>query len=348
MTQDQFYLDQLPQPALELCNGVVSGMNAAARACLPDLIPGAPAPDYLTLPLTGQEESGCFQQQDETFLFTRLNGPEKQILLFRSTGEDGLTSAQVEGFSRQMRAQLGRILSLLELLGAPENVLSVNPDALSEFNHSFHQILRLVNNLEFLNIPMDEARAQFHPVTMDLAGLCRRLSLQAAPLLREAGVNLRCDTKSLSLLVPGDPVLLERMLLALISNAAKAARGGSVVLELRERGGKATLTVSERGGKQTALTDLLPNESARIPDPDDGAGMGLSVVRRIVELHGGVLLSHTGADGALSVTVSLPAKPLSDSLTLNSPHLESNAGISPVLLELSDLLPVELFQVEPD
>lgn len=348
MIQEQIYLEQLPQPALEIREGAVCAMNPAARAQLPSLSPGSPVPEFLSLPLTGPEQTGCFESQGETFLFTRLSAPEKQLLLFRPAGDNGLTASQVEGFSRQMRGQMGQLLNQVQLLSRQLRDAQQHPQQLNQLNHSFHQMLRLVNNLEFLNIPMDQAQSLFTPVTMDLAGLCQQLRRQAAPMLRKAGVELEFVSPCTSLLIPGDPQLLQRMLLSLISNAAKAAPGGKVTLELRVWGEKAVLTVSDSGTQETDLSALLQKEENHIPAPGEGAGMGLDVVRRIVALHGGALLSRTGDLGGLTFTVALPTGPLSFSLPLHSPSVESDAGISPFLLELADLLPGELFDVDTD
>ncbi len=348
MIQEQTYLEQLPQPALEVRQGAVCAMNTAAKAQLPSLSPGSPVPEFLSLPLTGPEQTGCFEFQGEFFLFTRLSAPEKQLLLFRPSGENGLSANQVEGFSRQMRGQMAQLLNQVDLLSRQLREQGQDPQQLSPLNHSFHQMLRLVNNLEFLNIPMDQAKALFAPVTMDLAGLCQQLRRQAAPILRKAGVELEFISPCAGLLIPGDPQLLQRMLLCLISNAAKAAPGGQVTLELKVWGEKAILTLSDNGCRETDLSALLRKDSDRITTPGEGAGMGLDVAGRIAALHGGTLLSHTEDQGGLTFIVALPTGPLSPSLSLHSPSTESDAGISPFLLELSDLLPGELFDVDTE
>ena len=345
MIQEQTYLEQLHQPALEVRNGAVCAMNAAAKAQFPSLTAGSPVPDFLASPLTGAQQTGSFDTEGETFLFTRLGAPEKQLLLFRPAGETSLTSGQVEGFSRQMREQMAQLLNQIQLLSSQLQDRSQSAQQLNQLNHSFHQILRLVNNLEFLNIPLEQAQTLFTPVTMDLAGLCQQLRRQAAPMLRKAGVELQFVSPCAGLLIPGDPQLLQRMILGLISNAAKAAPGGSVTMELRPCGDKAVLTVSDSSTQNVDLSVLL-QEDEHIPAPSEGAGMGLSVVRRIAALHGGTLLSRTGAQGGLTFTVALPTGPLSTSLDLHSPSIESDAGVSPFLLELADLLPGELFQTD--
>ena len=348
MTQEQSYLEQLPQPALEVCNGVVCAMNTAAMTQLPSLAPGSPTPDFLTLPLTGAEQTGCFDSQGETFLFTRLGSGEKQVLLFRGAGENSLSAGQVEGFSRQMRQQTALLLNQIQLLSAQLQRGGLPPKHLNQLNHSFHQILRLVNNLEFINIPMEQAQALFSPVTMDIAGLCQQLRRQATPILRKAGVELHFVSPCTGLLIPGDPQLLQRMILSLLSNAAKAASGGSVTLELRPLGERAVLIVRDSSTQNVDLSSLVEKEADAIPAPGDGAGMGLTVVRRIATLHGGTLLSYPDTQGGLVFAVSLPTGPLSASVPLHSPSVESDGGISPFLLELADLLPGELFEPEPE
>ncbi|MBQ5930817.1 MAG: hypothetical protein IIX00_01000, partial [Tidjanibacter sp.] len=64
---------------------------------------------------------------------------------------------------------------------------------------------------------MEQARTLFCPVAMDLAGLCADIKRQAAPLLGKANVALEFSSPCTGLLIPGDPELLQRMILALIS-----------------------------------------------------------------------------------------------------------------------------------
>ena len=85
----------------------------------------------------------------------------------------------------------------------------------------------------------------------------------------------------------------------------------------------------------------------QIPNPQDGAGMGLAIARHIVSLHGGALLLEE-RQGGLFAVVSLPTGPLSPSLTVRTPRVEENGGISPVLMELSDVLPLSIFQMDEE
>ena len=95
------------------------------------------------------------------------------------------------------------------------------------------------------------------------------------------------------------------------------------------------------------LSALLEGASPHLlPEPGEGAGMGLPIIRHIVALHGGTLLLERREPGGLAATVSLPTGPLSMDLTLSTPAPERSGGLSPLLVELSDVLPSSLYQPE--
>lgn len=344
--QENFF-QQLPHPALEIHNGTVTALNAAAQAQLPSLVQGAPVPEFLTLQ-PGQD-TGSFTQGTDTFLFTRIPAPSGDLVFFRPAQSCDLNERQLEGFSRQMRDTMGSLLNQLQSLSLQVQDQPGPAAQVTQLNHSFHQMLRLMNNLEFLNVPLEQAQSLFRPVSMDLAGLCANIKRQAAPLLRQSNVNLEFSSPCAGLLIPGDPELLQRMVLALISNAAKVSSGGTVLLSLRPWMDRAVLSVADCGQGESDPAALLAGEALHdIPQPGDGAGMGLAVVRRIAALHGATLLTRQRDQGGLVFTVSLPTKPLPAQLDLATPKVEQDAGISPFLLELADFLPAGLFEPDMD
>lgn len=333
--------DIFPEPMVRLSRGTVTGVNAAARYYLPQLEEGAPVPEFLELACTAPSGAGCFTQGPNSYTFSTAPVEGEQLILFRPAPQRLLTQRQMDSVLRHLRELLG------ELMGAPrlleEDGQAVLP--MPAFSRSFHRMFRLVNNLSYMQ-QAAEGSAYFHPVTMDLSGLCRHLVSEAYDLLQQANVTLDYECPERSLLIPGDPELIQRMLLELISNAARAVGEGRVILSLRRTRSRALLTVSDNGPllDQRQMDALLQEGgSDGIPLPGQGAGLGLPIVRHIVSLHQGEMITSL-SQSTPSVMVSLPTGPLESRTGVSSPRrLQQDGGLSPVLTALSDLLPRELF-----
>lgn len=341
----QSQLERFPEGAIEVAQGHILDFNRAAQTQFPELAVGMETPEFLSGSLSDPEGAGTFAHNGSLYLFSRVSGSERDLLLFRPAPQSPLTQRQLDGFVRQMRGFLQDILLEFETASSPGR------DGKDAFSKSFCRIYRLLSNLDFMRSIGAPDGVPFHSSTMDLAGLCRSLTQEAGFLLREAGVALTFRCALSSLLIPGDPDLLQKLILTLLSNAAKAAPGGQVVLSLSSRGDRAVLTLSDSGDTldDDSLDALFSSgwPEEHIPAPQDGAGMGLAIARHIVSLHRGALLLEERSGGLFAV-VSLPTGPLSPSLTVRSPRVEEDGGISPVLMELSDVLPLSLFQMEEE
>ena len=338
----QSLLDAFPEGVIQARAGLVLAANARARRYLPQLTPGGPVPDFLPLPREGETGRGSFAAGSVSYSFSCTSCGEEQAILFCPGGRGGLEDWQLEGALRQLRGLLGEILAEV----GPVTEGGRLPAA--AFSKTFHRLFRLMENLEFMCQAAGEEGIPFRPATMDLAGLCRDTVRDAGALLREAGVRLEFRSREAGLLIPGDRSLLRRLLLGLISNAARAVGEGEVTLSLRRSGGRAVLLLSNSGPapdpRQLAAL-LQEGPGGDIPQPGQGAGLGLSIARHIVVLHGGQLLIQ-GGDRAPSVLVALPTGPLDGRSTVRQPSAQRDGGLDPVLTELSDVLPASLFGLE--
>lgn len=335
----QSLVEALPEGVVQIRGGLVRAYSSRARQYLPQLAVGAPVPSVLTLPEEDGGGEGEFSQEGAAYAYSYSAAGGELLVLVRPVSESVLTGGQLEGLVYQLRTLLGDILAEV----GPSTGEEGGPVPAAAFGKTFHRLFRLLDNLELL-----QETVSFHPVTMDLAGLCRHVEELAAPLLKEAGVSLEYRSRESGLLIPGDPPLLQKLLLELIANAARASEGGGVVFSLRQQGGRAVLTVSHSGPPADGrrLDALLrPGVGEEPPLPGQGAGLGLSVARRIVALHKGSLLMEWGRTAPVAV-VSLPTGPLDGRVTVRTPELQRGGGLDPVLMELSDLLPARVFGLE--
>jgi len=118
------------------------------------------------------------------------------------------------------------------------------------------------------------------------------------------GLSLR--TEITGVVVAGDAAWLERMLLNLLDNAFKfTPAGGSVVVRLTSTGEMARMEVRDTGIGMPA--DVVPHVFERFYRADparsatEGVGLGLSLVKWIVDRHNGSIDASSGASGQGSV-----------------------------------------------
>lgn len=335
----QSLLDAFPEGVVRIRGGLVRSCSDRARRYLPQLAVGEPVPAELAL--SGEDGGGAgeFSRGTAVYAYSYSAAGGEIIVLIRPVAERALTGRQLEGLVYQLRALLGDILAEV----GPSTAEEGGPVPAAAFSKTFHRLFRLLDNLELL-----QETVSFRPETVDLAGLCRHVEATAAPLLREAGVSLEYRSQETGLLIPGDPALLQKLLLELIANAAQASERGRVFLGLRRQGGRALLTVSHSGSPADGrrLDALLqPGIGEELPLPGQGAGLGLSAARCIAALHKGSLLMEWGRS-APGAVVSLPTGPLDGQTTVRTPGPWRDGGLDPVLMELSDLLPARVFGLE--
>lgn len=337
--QNQILFDAFPGAAVHLVDGNVAAANPMAQHYLPQLKEGAPLP--FALPLSESVQTGTFTTGLSTYNYRLTPAPQGQWLLFAPAPQTALTDAQLEGALRQLRTLLSQFLSLWDRDAIPNRAAT---------RKTYHQAFRLLDNLDSLRLSAQNS-LPFHPVSMDLAGLCRQLIDCTAPLLAPSHVNLCLRSAPASLLIPGDPQLLQRLLLELISNAVRSCDqqgGGTVALSLSVHGGRAMLVLAQSGDTPSPrqLAAMLQQDSGeQIPMPGAGAGLGMALARHITALHQGTLLVSSGEPGAF-LALSLPTGPMPSNLTLQTPRLQTDGGLSPLLVGLADVLPTAVFQVE--
>lgn len=115
--------------------------------------------------------------------------------------------------------------------------------------------------------------------------------------------------------VPGDPVLLERLIANLVSNAIKYNEpGGWVEVEVVAAATGPTLSVRNTGQRVPAEQVLILFEPFRRLGADrvrgrGGVGLGLAIVRSIVTAHQGTIRARPGAEGGLELEIGLPGRP---------------------------------------
>jgi signal transduction histidine kinase len=190
----------------------------------------------------------------------------------------------------------------------------------------FEQALKLIQrNGELLRDLLDQLLEQTRPHWIrppgrrdhvDLADLVGAEVRALQPRADDQGVRLSLAVDGAPVLVTGDEMQLRRVVINLLGNAMKfTPRDGAIDCRLWRTGGWAGLAISDTGPGIAAeflprVFDPFTQESGRTPHGDEGLGLGLAVVRHLVEQHGGSVTAESAGSGQGSTfTVLLPAVP---------------------------------------
>ncbi len=201
------------------------------------------------------------------------------------------------------------------LLGPLEDAIRAERDPgqrerLETARRNAARLLRLVNSLlEFARA--EAGRADPKPVRTDLGALTKQIAASFAELCQRAGIELALDCAPAPADV--DPQMWETIVLNLLSNAVKFTFSGSITVRVAcpdDETVEVTVTDTGTGIPAEDLEHLFErfyqarNSRARSME---GSGIGLSLVRSLVDLHGGSISLDSVVGRGTSVRVRLPS-----------------------------------------
>lgn len=157
---------------------------------------------------------------------------------------------------------------------------------------------------------LSSGRLRLEPARIDVAEVVRQALDAMEPLARANGVEI--STRLESVVGRWDPVRLEQVVENLLTNAVKFGRGRPIELSLKRRGDLAIIDVKDQG------VGIDPEDRERIfgrfqrgdrHERSPGFGIGLWMVKRLVEAMGGEVTLTSVPDVGSTFTVLLPLEP---------------------------------------
>lgn len=218
--------------------------------------------------------------------------------------------------SHELRTPLSPILAWVRMLRDDQLAPEQRGRALEVIERSARTQAQLIEDL--LDISrIAEGKIRLHVRPVSLAEVVQRAVDTVAAAADAKGVRLQVVLDSTVDPVSGDPDRLQQVAWNLLSNAVKfTPRGGRVHVVIERVNSHVELAVTDTGCGLAA--DQLPHLFDRFWQSDSsstrqhgGLGLGLSIVRHLVELHGGsVHAESAGLDRGSTFTVKLPLVPI--------------------------------------
>jgi signal transduction histidine kinase len=300
--------------------------NSAAREALKDcraiarlpltLEPGAFGILHLTF-----SEPRKFSQEEREFMLQLTAQCAQALNCSRLFETEHRARAEAEEINRTIDTFLATVshelrTPLTAILGWSRVLRTEKPDT-AKYTHGLETIERnaraqeqLIDDL--LDVMRIKAgKLQLHVDPVELSSLIDSAIDSLRPLAESKHVRLQRITMSKTAYVLGDQTRLQQVMWNLLSNAIKfTPRGGSVSVQLERVGSHLEVKVTDTG--EGIGPDFLPYvfEPYRQPDGSatgHGLGLGLAIVRQLVERHRGTVRAESSGKGQGScLTVSLP------------------------------------------
>lgn len=212
--------------------------------------------------------------------------------------------------AHELRNPLAPILTSLELLriGAPDKAAQ----AREVIERNARHLARLIDDL------LDVARIARGIIVLrrervELSDLVASGVEIARPLITSRGHRLSVSLPDEEVWLEADPLRIAQVLSNLLNNAAKFTDpGGRIGLNASKQGDAAVIEVWDTGigiapQLLSRIFDLFAQEQSSLERSQGGLGVGLSLARRLIEMHGGVLTASSGGQGLGSeFRVTLP------------------------------------------
>ena len=232
----------------------------------------------------------------------------EQALLERDLQKDEFLAT----LAHELRSPLAPLRTGLQVLTLTQDAATAEHTR-SMMERQLGQMVHLVDDL------LDVSRITGGKVVLRTARIDLRAAIHTAvetvqPLFDDAGQTLRLELAAAPIWLQADTTRISQVMGNLLTNASKySPRGSTVALGAHRAGDDALVTVVDQGDgiPQHMLASIFEMFTQVNPTPDraqGGLGIGLALVKRLVDLHGGTVQASSAGRGAGSTfSVRLPA-----------------------------------------
>ena len=211
--------------------------------------------------------------------------------------------------SHEFRTPLTGIQGFSEMMQSEELTLDEMKEYAGDINKDAHRLNRMITEMLDLD-KMESGRMEIHREAVDLNAIVNEAADRMRPNAPEHPLSLRLDPMVGE--VSGDRDKLIQVMANLLSNAVKySPNGGEIVVSTRVEGNAVHIVVRDHGmGIPTGALETIFERYGRVESLAtrhiQGTGLGLPIVRQIVQLHGGaVWVESTVGEGSV-FHVTLP------------------------------------------
>lgn len=215
----------------------------------------------------------------------------------------------IANVSHELRTPLTSIRGFIQ--GILEGVIGPGEQEkyLSRVFEETSRLNRLVNDLLQL-ARLQAGSVKLNREIVDVGALVSDLTEELGLYAKQRGTGLGAEIAGGKLTVPADRDRLKQIILNLLHNAVSySGEGGEVLIRVLKENGKVVIKVADNGaGIPEEELEFIFKKFHRVEKPgvEPGSGLGLTIAKELVELHGGIISVRSIVDQGTEFTVTLP------------------------------------------
>jgi PAS domain S-box-containing protein len=280
-----------------------------------------------------------------------LKAEENKKLLEKTIEYEKLKTEFFSNISHELRTPLNILLSALQLINVYLNTDPPNIKSTKKYVGTMRQncfrLLRLINNL----LDITKIDSGFYHLILcnhNIIEVVENITFSIADYLKDKKINIIFDTDIEEKIIACDEEKIERIILNLISNAIKFTdANGTINVNIYDGDSYVKIIVKDNGigipkAKLNTIFDRFSQVDKTIKRNSEGTGIGLALVKSLVELHKGKIEVKSEYGHGTEFTISLPVTviPNKDKSNLCTMCIDNNtkdSKIEKMHIEFSDI-----------
>lgn len=272
---------------------------------------------------------------------------EKKRIIDEMLEYDKVKTEFFANISHELRTPLNVILGSVQLFDiyTKDEMYNKSQDKVIRntaiMKQNCYRLLRLVNNL--IDITRIDAQSfEIHLKNCNIVSIVEEITLSVSEYVANKGIELVFDTDTEEKIIACDEDKIERIILNLLSNAVKfTPSGGNISVSIYDKGNTICIMVCDNGigipaDKEEEIFQRFCQINDMLTRQHEGSGIGLNLVKSLVEMHGGTITVESELGEGTTFAVCLPVRAVEEGATQYKAS-GKQAHVERVSIEFSDI-----------
>ncbi|MBB6216742.1 signal transduction histidine kinase [Anaerosolibacter carboniphilus] len=274
---------------------------------------------------------------------------ENTSLLEKTLRHDQFKTEFFSNISHELKTPLNIIFGNIQLMELASNQKQDSPSYfkstkyLSVMKQNCYRLMRLIDNLIDIT-RIDAGYIKLNLENHNIVEIVEEITLSTVEYIENKGKMIEFDTDTEEKMMACDPDKIERIMLNLISNAVKFTNLGDLIqVNVFDHNERVLICVKDSGigipeEKQQQIFERFAQVDSSLNKNQEGSGIGLSLVKSLVEMHGGTISVESQVGKGTEFVISLPVQHVhSDDNTMDGALTSKQNKVERIHIEFSDI-----------